>query len=503
MRKAGKILFYSTVPWSLWQKLLIFFEIYDKKNAALKKTYQFQRKEGKFMELGILSLLPIVVLFTLIFTTKRLLMSLTAATLTGAILLGGLDFASTWLIMFQESFMEGTLGWILLLLGLFGIFIALLDASNAVTEFAQWLSKFANTKRKTLIITFFLGWIIFVDDYLNNMAISTAMKKVADGHKIPRTLLGHVINTTAAPVCIIVPISTWAVFYSGLFEEYGVVIDGSGMSAYIAAIPYLFYAWALLVVTFLLILGVIPQIGLTKKHSQIAGETGVVCQKEVSMDAVEITAAACEAGKDGKPWNFLVPLAVLIAVTFLTEVDVMIGCMAGIAVSGIMMLAQKKMKLVKIFETAYSGVMNMMQISVIITMSFMLVGINTSTGLSDFVIAALSPLLHGALLPAIVFGVCALYSYFTGGFWDMSMVFMPIVVPLALAVGVDPLLPCAALVCASAAGSTTCVVGDAVMIVSRAVDVKPYYQMRATLPYAIISYVLAIIAYIIAGFVFI
>jgi Na+/H+ antiporter NhaD/arsenite permease-like protein len=83
----------------------------------------------------------------------------------------------------------------------------------------------------------------------------------------------------------------------------------------------------------------------------------------------------------------------------------------------------------------------------------------------------------------------------------MSMIFMPIVVPLATALGVNPLLPCAALVCAAAAGSTTYVCGDAVMITSRAVDIKPYYQMLGTLPYALISYVLSVIAFLIAGFV--
>jgi Na+/H+ antiporter NhaD/arsenite permease-like protein len=77
---------------------------------------------------------------------------------------------------------------------------------------------------------------------------------------------------------------------------------------------------------------------------------------------------------------------------------------------------------------------------------------------------------------------------------------MPIVVPLATALGVDPLLPCAALVCASVAGSNTYVCGDAVMITSRALDIKPYYQMMGTLPYAVISYVLAIVCFTVAGF---
>ena len=458
------------------------------------------------MDLGILTLLPIVVLFILIFTTKRMLLALTIASLTGSLLLGGIKgFAAIWLEKVQAAFAAGTLGYLFLLLALFGILIALLDSSGAVTEFAMWLSKYANTRKKALFITYLLGWLIFVDDYLNNMAIATAMKKVSDSHKIPRTLLGYVINSTAAPVCIVVPISTWAVFYGGLFEEFDVTVNGTGTGAYLAVIPYLFFAWISLALLLLVALGVIPLIGVTKKHNKIAQETGVVCSLSVSMDGEEITAPDFQliSGRDGtaKPWNFLIPLGVLVAVTILAETNVLIGCMAGIAATSILMLAQKKIRITDLFDNAYQGVLSMVMICAIITVALTLVEINTATGLSDFVVRVLTPVLHGALLPAIVFAFCAVYSFFGGGFWDMSMIFMPIVVPLANALDVNPLLPCAALVCAAAAGSTTYVCGDAVMITSRAIDIKPFYQMLGTLPYAMISYVLSIICFVIAGIV--
>ena len=170
------------------------------------------------MNYGILSLIPVVVLFVLIFTTKRMLLSLTVASLAGSILLGGWNFASVWLEQIQAAFMGGTVGYLFLLLALFGILIRLLDKSGAAIEFANWLSRYANTRRKAMLLTFFLGWIIFVDDYLNNMAVSTAMKRVCDRHRIPRTLFGFLVNCTAAPVCVLIPVSTWAVFYGGLFE---------------------------------------------------------------------------------------------------------------------------------------------------------------------------------------------------------------------------------------------------------------------------------------------
>ncbi|MDR0851489.1 MAG: hypothetical protein LBN36_03225 [Clostridiales Family XIII bacterium] len=456
------------------------------------------------LNLGIISLLPIVVLFVLIFITKRMLLSLTAASLVGAVLIGRASFASVWLLKVQEAFMEGTIGYLILLLALFGILIALLDYSGAVFEFANWLAKYANTRRKALIITYILGWLIFVDDYLNNLAVSTAMKKLCDKHGIPRTMLGYVVNSTAAPVCILIPISTWAVFYSGLFEEFGVVRNGSGMSAYIAGIPFLFYGWISLVVCLLLVLGVLPMIGLIKKDNQLAKETGVVCSVERNLDGAEITTTNSQNAEGEvlkkNPIKFILPLLLLIGLTVLTG-DVLIGCMGAIVVVGAIMVFDKRFNLGDIFDNAYKGVASMASITCVITMALTLVGINTSTGLPDFVVATLTPILNSAVLPAIVFGFCAVYSYFGGGFWDMSLLFMPIVVPLAIALNLDPLMSCAALVCAATAGSTTYVAGDAIMITSRAVDIKPFYQMLATLPYAIISYVLSVIAFVIAGFV--
>ena len=131
------------------------------------------------MELGVLSLLPIIVLFILIFTTKRMLLSLTAASLVGSFLLGEskaspqpglkrfrrLSWPEPWVICscFWRCSGFSSHCWI---------------SSGAVTEFATWLSKYANTRKKALLITYLLGWLIFVDDYLNNMAIATAMKKL-------------------------------------------------------------------------------------------------------------------------------------------------------------------------------------------------------------------------------------------------------------------------------------------------------------------------------------
>ena len=456
------------------------------------------------MNYGILSLLPIAVLFAFVFTTKRTLLSLTVASLVGAVLLGGFRFPSVWLSNVQTAFAGGTVGYLFLLLTLFGIFIRLLDVSGFAVRCASWLSRIANTKRKTLLLTYILGYIICVDDYLNNMAISAAMKKVSDRHKIPRTLFGYVVNATAAPVCVLIPISTWVVFYSGLFEEYEVVAGDSGFAAYLHGIPYLFYAWISLIICLLVIMGVIPLLGITRKDQKYAEETGIVCTAERNADGNAITSNDSELGEEASanPIFFLIPMAVIIALTIITG-DVMAGCMGAILVTIILMLFTRSFTLKTIFDACFEGIAGNAQICCVIAVALALVEINKSLGLPEFVVSVLVPVLEHAsfAFPAIVFLFCAAYTFFAGGFWDGSMLFMPIVVPIARSLGVDPLLSCMALVCAATAGSTTYVAGDAVMIESRAVDIKPIYQTKAMLPYALIAYALSVIAFLIAGII--
>lgn len=454
------------------------------------------------MQLGALSLLPIAILFVMIFTTKRMLLSLTCASLVGAILLSPMGFVSTWLGKVQEAFMAGTLGYLFLLLALFGILINLLDKSGAAVEFANWMSRFANTRRKALLLTYIIGWLLFVDDYLHNMALGAAMKKICDKHKISRTLLGVMVNGSAATVCVMVPISTWSVFYSGYFEDLGVAASGQGLSAYISAIPLLFYPIALLVLLLLLALGVFPLIGLTKKDAKLAQETGVVCTAERHNEGVAITANsdADEQEISGNPIWFILPMAAIITLTILTG-NCMVGCIGAILVTGFIIVGRRTLSLSAVFDASFQGVNSMVPVCCIIAVSLTMVEINKATGMADFVVSVLTPLLRSAAFafPAIVFAFMGIYVFFVGGAWDMSMIFMPIVIPVAVDIGVNPILASAVIVSVAAASSTIYVASDATLLTSASCEIKSQYQMQAMLPYAVICYVVSIVAYLAAG----
>ncbi len=455
---------------------------------------------------GILSVLPMITLFIFVFATKRVILSIIAATIMGIFVIGDGNPMLSWLDYIQRGGLNGTTVWLNLLIALFGILIMLFEKSGAVTEFAQFLSKYATTRKKALLITYVLGLLIFVDDYLNNLAIATAMKKLTDKFKVPRTLLGYIINSTAAPVCIILPISTWAVFYGTLFESNGVTYNGSGMGAYIHAIPYMFYGWIVPIVVLLVILGVIPLMGITKKHNQLALETGIVIPAGVGFDNDEPYKPdgfeeSDEELKKAKPWNFLIPMIVLVVVTAIFDLDVMPGCIGAIIAASVLYLAERKISFKELCDATYEGVESMKFVYLQTICIMTLVEINTTTGLSDYIVSVTSPILSGVYLPVLVFVVLGIYSYFGGGFWDMAMIFMPVVIPLANMLHVDPILTGAALISATAFGSNTYVCGDGVVVASRANDIKPPYQMLGTLPYALISAGISAILFFVVGLV--
>jgi len=457
---------------------------------------------------GILTLLPVTLILVIAVLTKRTLFAMLIGLCAAALVLGGftgfLDqlFESTYGGMSDE-----TLQWLLLVIVMFGILISLFEKSGAVMEFGEWTGKFIKTKRQTLIFTFILGIIVFIDDYLNNLAIGTTMKAITDKFGIPRTQLAYVVNSVAAPVCLIIPMSAWAVYFAGLFEANGVTVNGTGMGAYIQAIPLVFYGYAAVAVCLLQIIGIIPKIGVLKKDTLRAQETGVLFPVGTEPDHIleEKTQNAVASQSDVStpkphPWNFLIPLAVMIVVTLLTEIDVLLGAMAGSVTAFLLYLIQRKLKFKELLTASFDGILNMGFVLVLCTLAFSVQHANLELGLANYVIELVLPIMKGGLLPMVVFLFCAIYAYATGCFWDLAVIIMPIVIPLAQAMGVDPILAGAAVFSGAAFGSNTCLYGDGVILCSQACGIKAIDLMLTTLPYAAIAAVISSIGYLIAGF---
>ena len=451
-----------------------------------------------------LALLPVLTVLVVSVTTKRALLGLLAGTVVGTILIGGWGFFDTLVATFGTSLSNETVHWLVMVVVLFGILIAYFNISGAVGDFARWTERFVNTRRKSLLLTWLLTIALFIDDYLNALTVGTSMKGVTDRYRVPRSLLGTIVKLTSAPIAVIIPFSTWAIFFSALLEQDGVTVNGSGFGAYLSGLPFIFFGWFALIIGLLLALGVLPLVGPLRKAQLRADETGETLPDDLTEEerAFELAQPA-EDGRRPLPFNFLIPIVTLIAVTILTEVDIVKGSAAAVAVAIVLYLVQKRMTLRQVAEGAFEGIMSMGYVIVLFALAFMVQQINVDLQLAEWVIGVTEPVMSGALLPAIVFLVCGVYAYATGAFWDLAAVITPVVLPLAIAMGVDPVLAGTAVFSGAALGSTTCLYGDGIILASKSVGVRALTLMTSILPYAGAAAVLSFIAYLIAGFVMI
>ena len=454
------------------------------------------------MEYGILCVLPVFTILVIAVTTKRTLFAMVCGLAMASLILGGVKgFANAFFDNVYASFNNESLQWLLIVIALFGVLIMLYEKTGAVTDFGFWASKFIKTKKASLFGTFILGVIIFIDDYLNNLAVGTTMKGITDKLGIPRQQLAYVVNTVAAPVCLLIPLSSWAVYFATLMGDQGVEIGGSSMTTYIHGLPFAFYAWFAIIVCLLQIIGIIPKIGPMKKAYQRYESLGDVFPEGTDPELVESVKASheIEVNEKAHPWNFLLPLIVMIVLSLIS--DVLMGAAGGVIVAFAMYFIEKKMTFKELLTTCFDGAMSMGFVFVLSVLAFAVQNANIELGLAEYVISITEPIMQGGFLPAAVFIVCGIYAYATGCFWDLAAIIIPIVIPLANAMGVDPILASAAVFSGAAFGSNTCLYGDGVIMCAQGCQIKSLDLMTTTLPYAAIAGGGSVIAYLIAGFV--
>ena len=203
---------------------------------------------------GALSLLPTILVLAVAIYSRKPFESLLAGGLAGLVMLEGDNLVAPFSEILSTVMGDETIVWVVLVCGLMGGLIVLLEKSGCLGSFSGWLQGKIKSERQSLLTTFFIGLVIFIDDYLNCLAVSSSVKKLTDYYKVSREKLAYIIDSTAAPMCVIVPVSTWAVFFAALLEENNIAAEGQGLSTYLSAIPYMVYPWVALIIVFLFLL---------------------------------------------------------------------------------------------------------------------------------------------------------------------------------------------------------------------------------------------------------
>lgn len=209
---------------------------------------------------GFYSVLPVCFILVVAAVSRKALEALFAGIVAGLLLLDPVSVFSSLGEVSMNVVMDETIAWIVLVCGMMGGLINILERGGAVLSFGDMLAQRVKSKRGTMLTTVTLGILVFIDDYLNSLAVSS-MKSLTDRYKISREKLAFLVDSTAAPVCILVPISTWAVYFAALLEENGAADAGKGMSLYMEAIPYMAYGWIALLVVFLVASGLLGDLG--------------------------------------------------------------------------------------------------------------------------------------------------------------------------------------------------------------------------------------------------
>jgi Na+/H+ antiporter NhaC len=465
-----------------------------------------------------LSLIPPVVVMAVAIWLKRPILALVLGAIVGLLMLSPLEALSSFSEISLNVMKDETIGWLILVCGGFGALIGLLIHTGGALAFGRFGSQKAKGQRSSMLMTFALGVIIFIDDYLNALSVGEAMKRVTDKYKVSRQKLAYIVDSTAAPICVIIPISTWAVFFGGLLVDNGIAsAEDKGMSVYISAIPYMFYPWLAVLCVFLVALKIMPDIGPMKK-AELAMQEGkpIDCElaptqntqaltmhghhhasqqmphhtsDEYAMHSIE---EEFEHGnKQGQLHNFVLPMLALIGFTIYFEIDVLKGVMATLVCTIFYYAAQRLMSIAEMMEVMMNGFKTMLPAISTVIAAFIFKDVCDKMLLPQFVIENLTPYMTAQMLPALVFLSMAILSFATGSSWGIFAVSIPIVMPLAQSVNADMPLVIGALLSAASFGSQACFYSDSTVLAAQGSGCDLISHAVTQLPYCLIAAALA------------
>lgn len=449
---------------------------------------------------GPMSGIPSIFLLVFIFYSKRILEGLTLASLLGFFMAYKLDFFTPLNEKLTGVLTDSDTQWLFIVCGLMGSIIALIQKGGGAAAFGEWVSKRAKTKKSTLLWTWILGIVIFIDDYLNSLTVGSCMAPITDKHKVSREKLAYIVDSTAAPVCVLIPISTWAVYIGSLLEQAGAAPEGGGVKFFIQTIPYNFYGWIAVILVPLIILGIIPEFGPMKQAEKRAKEEGILAPP--GSEKIDIHGDHhVETPKNPKILNFFLPIFVLVISTIYFDVDMQKGVLTTVAFMFLLYIPQGLMNPEEFFDTCVTGIKHMLFPLLMVVLAFTFAAINEEIGFLTYVIESAKKVMTAELMPFIVFIVLGITEFIMGLSWGMYAIAIPIVVPLATALGVDPAIAVGAVCSAGVWGSHICFYSDATILSSAASGCDNYRHAITQMPYGFLGAALTSIAFLIIGYI--
>ena len=479
------------------------------------------------MEGTLWAFMPAVIAIVMALVTKQVYVSLFLGIFVGSLMYAGGNPIEALFTLYQVmSEKVGGNTPIIVFLVVLGILVVLMQKSGGAKAYGDWAGKKIKTKGGALAATAGLGCLIFVDDYFNCLTVGSVMRPVTDKFKISRAKLAYIIDATAAPICIIAPISSWAAAVAGELE-------GDGLTVFISTIPFNLYALLTIVMVFTLCF-IKFDFGKMKKNDLIAETTGDLFAGETEGAAAESEFAA---NPKGKVRHLLIPVIVLILSciggmlytgfyynwdTGLIDTELQssnfieafsncdagmslaIGSTVALVIIAVYYMIARVVSFKEITDSFTTGFKAMVPAILILTFAWSISGIMGARGgyldAQAFVEANLAnSSFPQFLFPAIFFVLAGAIAFATGTSWGTFGVLVPIAVTILGGSGTLTIMTVSATLGGAVFGDHVSPISDTTILASAGAECNHVDHVRTQLPYAAIPAAIAVVAYLVAG----
>jgi tetracycline resistance efflux pump len=409
--------------------------------------------------------------------------------------------------------------WVILVCILYGAFVQMVIASGGIKAVGKYSERHVKTKKQSLLMTYWLSFFFFLDDYFSALSVGNTMRPITDKFGVSRDKLALVLSFVCVPLTIIFPISTWTIFYGsqltaiegGILDAKGVAIT-SPIEAFMHTIPYNFSAWVSLIMGALVVYELLPDFNGIKT----AEYNVVVAEKVVKPFRKE--------KKEGKMLYFIMPLLVLVFCTifpypfdfdywgsgFTFSMDYIFGsidALRGIATACVFtylyFLVFKIVNFHKISSNFVKGLETITFVLAVLGFTYLLKDVQNALGFNEFVASHLQGIswLNGATLPFIVFALVAWICWATGSNWGIYAILVPTTALLSHTLGGNFWLTQGALASGTVWGAAACFFSDNRVLTAQSCKVDMMQHGISQFPYQMIIFGASCLLYLMAGFV--
>ncbi len=471
------------------------------------------------MYASIWSLVPPVVAIVLALITKEVYSSLFIGILIGGVFYSGFQFEGTVLHVFQDGIVGSltdsyNMG-ILVFLVVLGIMVCMMNKAGGSAAFGRWASAHIKSRVGAQLATIFLGILIFIDDYFNCLTVGSVMRPVTDKHNVSRAKLAYLIDATAAPVCIIAPISSWAAAVTGFVE------GEDGFSIFIRAIPFNYYALLTIVMMVTIVL-LKMDYGTMRQHEMnaIRGDLYTTSDRPYAdaEDNIDDT--------KGSVIDLLFPVISLIiccvigmiysggffeGVGFVeafsgsdASVGLMLGSFFAFVITIIFYAVRKVLKFSESMSCVPEGFKAMVPAILILTFAWTLKTMTDSLGAKEYVAALVDQATGGllSLIPALIFLVACFLAFATGTSWGTFGILIPIVVNVFAGTNETMMIiSISACMAGAVCGDHCSPISDTTIMASAGAQCNHVNHVTTQLPYAVTVACVSGVTYVLAGIV--